>query len=99
MNESYEDYRDKEDVPVKPKMRMTPQRAALIEDLQAGAKFMVTISNAPNINDYITIEGGGGRHSDSVVEGLFRVLQSENKLVAVGEGLFPGCGQLFELVR
>lgn len=80
-------------------MRMTPQRKALLEDLEAGAVFMVTVSNQEHINDYITIEGGGRRHSDSVVEGLFNLLKTENKLAVVDEGLFPGCGQRFRLVR
>jgi len=79
-------------------MRMTPQRKRLLADLEAGATFIVTKVNQEHRKDIIEIHGGG-RYSDNVVEGLFRELRSENRLAVSDEGLFPGCGQSFKLVR
>lgn len=80
-------------------MRMTKQRKDLIEDLDNGAVFMVTVSGSEHIRDYITVRGGAKRHSENVVRSLFDLLKSENKLITVDEGLFPGCGQCFKMVR
>jgi hypothetical protein len=78
-------------------MKITQQRAALIEDLQAGAKIMVTYSIEQK--PIYEIIGGGKRHSDSVVEGFFPLARDEGLLVEVDGGLFKGCGQCFSMVR
>jgi hypothetical protein len=86
-----------EDKEKKPKG--SPQRQAAMRDLAAGAKFMVTKTNEEHRKDIIEITGGGAIHSDGVTERLFYALKNEGRLSVVDEGLFPGCGQCFSLVR
>lgn len=80
-------------------IRMTPQRQRLLDDLNAGAKFMVTYQNDESRKSRIIEVTGGGKHSDGVVEGLFNILRDQGKLAESDNGLFPGCGQCFELIR
>ena len=80
-------------------IRMTPQRQKLIDDLTNGAKFMVTYQGGEGKKSKIIEITGGGKHSESVVDGLFCILRDQGLLKEVDNGLFPGCGQCYELIR
>lgn len=81
------------------KIRMTPQRQKLIDDLSNGAKFIITYQNGEGQKAKVIEVTGGGKHSENVVEGLFDILREQGHLKEVDNGLFPGCGQCFELIR
>lgn len=78
-------------------MRMTKKRIALLNELKAGARFIVT--KHPEKQDKITVEGASDVFTDNVIGCCFYSLKNERRLQCVDEGLFSGCAQSYKLVE